>query len=750
MRGALVVAGAVLLVASGCSPGEAPDRGRAAGGVVLVIVDTLRSDRLGCFGYPDARTPTLDRLARRGASFPSAVAAVPVTAPSISTILTGAFPPGHGVRDNGQFALEPSLPTLAEAFAGAGHRTGGFVSAAVLDAKYGLNRGFATWDDDVSGPWTFRRPELASQQAGHQGVERRGAETVARAGIWLRRDPGTPFFLLVHLFDPHDPYDGFGAWPGHPYDGEVVVTDLCVRELLRGLEEDGRLGRTLVAVTADHGESLGEHGESTHGFFVYDSTIRVPWIVRGPDLPAGRLVTTPVRQADLAPTLLALAGNGARPGEGRSRRTLLDAAPAAAGDADPAYVENWRVRHSYGWHELESVRTADWKLVRAPRPELYDLAVDPGETRNLYADRPDVAERLEAELDSLLSELVPPEPAGRSLAVDAETRRQLEALGYVSAPDDGADALPDPKDALPGYEHRQEAKALVLQARDLVRAGRADEAAAMLDDAVAKAPDYGVAWFERGNLRHRRGDRAGAMSDLERAVQADPSLAQAWTVLGLIAWAEGRDAEARRHLEAAHARTDAAWGYRNLLEVLLRTGAWEDALRLADARGDAAGRLDHAFALRRAGRPADERAWLRTACPPEDSTVRWRLLQFETGAIEGATDPEAVPAREASLPPPDGDPLADAWQTVRLARLRLQERRPAEALPLLERALAGTAGVHPAYVADVWFLRGRAAAAAGYAREAALFYSKALDDSYGRDWEAEALAGGGRLLFRRD
>ncbi|MGQ0721993.1 MAG: sulfatase-like hydrolase/transferase [Candidatus Eiseniibacteriota bacterium] len=705
---------ALSLALAGCGTG-----GEAPAGVVLVIVDTLRADRLGCSGHPGARTPALDRLARAGAQFRETLSHVPVTAPSVATILTGTLPPHHGVRDNGFFVLGDSPATLAEVFARAGWETAAFVSAAVLERTYGFDRGYGTYDDDLSAPFAFHRADLAPIEAEHQNVERRGADTTERAAAWLGAIAGTPCFLTVHLFDPHDPYDppppSHAATVAQLYDGEVTAADACVEQLLHALAETGRLDRTWVTVVADHGEGLGEHGESVHGFFVYDSTLRVPWLVRGPGLEGGRIIARGAKLADVAPTLLGLAGLGGAFGQGESRagelRSGIPTADTQAGGG--VYLETFRTLTSYGWSELVGLRTGRWKLIRAPRPELYDLASDPRELANLHGSLPDTVRALSGELDLLIAASARADAPAPS-PIDDETRRRLEALGYLSAGTEPAaptGARIDPKDGVAAFDRRQRAKELVVAGRAFAAGGRPDEAKAALAEAVELAPDYGPVWYELGQVQRGLGDDATAERSFARAVELDPSLVRAWTVRGLLAYAGRRDSLAHECFRAAWERAPAPWTRQNLFEFLLRTGRFDEAVRFA---GEAAARDPsdlwprhaHAFALGRAGRTAEEAGYLKSALPAGDATARFRLTELAGGGA-----------------------------------------RPAD-LGAAMQQLNATAGVFRGYRAPLWLDVARHAARAGQP-DAEAYYTKALDDSYGAEWEDEAVAGGGRLIMKR-
>ena len=432
-----------LLAASGCARGKAtPDPQAASPSVVLVTIDTLRADRLGCYGYRPALTPVLDGLASRGVRFQTAVAHVPLTAPSHASILTGHTPLGHGVRDNGAYVLPEGVRTVAEDFRQAGYRTAGFISGFPLKRRFGFNRGFEAYDDQLPRGKDARRTAY---------VERTADRTTDAAIRWLEAassagSTNKPFFMWVHYFDPHAPYEAPAEsmkGVASPYDGEIAFVDAQLGRLLRRVDELGKGAPTLVLVTADHGESLGEHGEDTHGIFVYDSTIRVPFIMAGPGVPAGGVLQTVARGIDVAPTLLDYAGLAAKGMEGRSLRRAASGEPLAD---EPAYAESLHPQLQYGWAPLHSWRTSRHKLIEAPRVELYDLAADPAEARDVAASEPSRVEGMRRELQRAMARTTP----SAAQAVDPETAERLAALGYVGT--GGSATTPpsgrDPKDGI--------------------------------------------------------------------------------------------------------------------------------------------------------------------------------------------------------------------------------------------------------------------------------------------------------------
>jgi len=397
--------------------------------VVLVTIDTLRADRLGCYGYSRIATPNLDRLAGQGVLFENAVAQTPLTPPSHASMFTGTNPNVHQVRGTGGFVLDPSKLTLAEIFQQHGWQTAAFVGAPVLKRIFGLYQGFETYDD--------RMPEPDPGKTSLENPSLGAATVVDRAVDWLDGQAGSkPFFLWVHVYDPHAPFDPPSPFRerylGRPYDGEIAYVDQEMGRLLDSLGKKSNPEQTIVAVLSDHGESLSEHGEYSHGVFLYDATLRIPWIMKGPGLPAGLRVKEQARTIDLLPTLLGLVGGEVPPAS--QGASLLPALTGKPVDTTYSYAETLYPKINMGWAELRGVRTSKWKYIRAPRPELYDLEKDPGETQNVHSLNLTEVKRLETQLATLTStgEGQPAERVGMK-SINAETEKQLRSLGYVSA-----------------------------------------------------------------------------------------------------------------------------------------------------------------------------------------------------------------------------------------------------------------------------------------------------------------------------
>jgi choline-sulfatase len=512
--------------------------------LLLVSLDTLRADRMGCYGYAPAQTPHLDALAARGLRFVQATTVVPLTLPAHSSLFTGAFPVRHGVRDNGGFYLPDEQTTLAELLREKGYRTGAFVSAFVLDGRWGIGQGFDRYFDDFDLSKFNNAP-------GMDAIQRPGAETVDEALRWLGQEPARPFFAWVHLYDAHAPYEPpepyasrYPATASGAYDGEIASVDAQVGRLLGALEADGRLRDTLVVVVGDHGELLGEHGEQTHGFFVYDAAMRIPLIVAGPSVPA-RVVGEQVRIVDVMPTVLDLLGVAAPTAvQGAS---LL---PLARGQRLDllALAESWYPRYHYGWSELVAVQDGRYKLIRAPRRELYDLREDPHETLNLADREARRADAMERTLDALLAQLGTAAAAHAPSQLDAETAEKLEALGYVAG---GFSARHledrprgDPKDKIGLYN-------LLKQAGGASAAGRVDQAIAKVSEALAADPEILEAHMLHGNFLRKAKRPAEAIAAYRRALALDPEHDETLFLLALTYKDMGRNADARVGFERA-------------------------------------------------------------------------------------------------------------------------------------------------------------------------------------------------------
>ena len=525
--GALVIAAAAgaawyLSAARSQTAGEVDLGGLPSGvrrdalNVVVITLDTLRADHLSAYGSTLVKTPALDRLAGEGTRFAHAMSSAPLTLPAHSSIFTGRFPPEHGVRDNGGFFLNPDQTTLAEMLKAKGFATGGFIAAFVLDGKWGIDQGFDEYFDD------FDISERRGRSMGN--VQRPGNEVVDKALPWIDSVKDSRFFAWIHLYDPHTPYDPpepyKTEYKGHPYRGEVAFTDAQVGRIVAFLEERGLLDKTIVAVLGDHGESLGDHGEESHGFFIYESVTHVPFIVRAPFSKTGaRVVADPVRIVDLTPTILDLAGVPVPDGlSGRSLVPLMTGAALEMGLE--GYAEAMYPLHHFGWSDLRALRSGRYKLIDAPTPELFDIEGDPGETTNIFSERRTVGDGMVARLREIEAAFEQAPTAAPAEDVDPEVRQRLAALGYVgsfvaTANDPKSDRA-DPKDKIDLFN-------LMGTARDLGREdGGFERAVGMLKQVVAADPNVIDAWFSLGNLYFKEGRYREAIDQFRRTLALKP------------------------------------------------------------------------------------------------------------------------------------------------------------------------------------------------------------------------------------
>lgn len=412
----------LLLTAVSCGPDARVGPPARAHDLIVITVDTLRADRVFVGGVMGP-APTLQALGREGAVFLDATAHVPLTLPSHASIFSGRYPLAHGVHDNGGFVLPDAVPTLASTLRDAGYHTAAFVSSFVLRSATGLAHGFDVYDDRFAG---VGRSRLTASQ-----LERRGPEVARQAVRWIASAP-RPFFLWVHFYDPHAPYDpppAFAAkFPAQPYDGEVAASDFGVSMLLDALTPERRAGTVIVA-TGDHGESLGEHGESEHGILLYDATLHVPLVMRGPGIPPGVTVREQVRHVDLLPTILDLLG--VKPPSPLDGVSLVPLMSGSHRNQPPAsYAESRFGELHFGWNPIRSVRDGAWKFIDGPAPELYDLARDTGERDNQHGARASTS----AALARMLNDTIAQHRTGSQVraSADADTAERLRSLGYVS------------------------------------------------------------------------------------------------------------------------------------------------------------------------------------------------------------------------------------------------------------------------------------------------------------------------------
>ncbi len=553
---------ASIAVAATLSPAQVVSRSLPLPDVYLVTIDTLRADHVHCYGDDRIQTPALDSLARDGIRFAEAFTPSPITNTAHTSILTGLLPSVHGVTDFG-IPLAKTYPTWAELLKQNGYQTAAFIGSVILDSRTlapGLDRGFDYYDNFPSDPG----------QGEHWGrTERRGADVVHRAETWMDAHPQKPRFVWVHLYDPHDPYEPpppySQIYKDHLYDGEIAYADSALGNLLSYLERENRYRDALIIVVGDHGEGLGEHGEQTHGIFLYDATTHVPLILKLPlrakstesgVAQGGKVVEAQVQTTDILPTVLDLLG--IPPPAALGNRSLRPYFAGAEGDR-VVFAETDYPLH-FGWAPLRAVRSGGFKFIEAPRPELYDLGKDPAELKNEYAARNITVQQLRAELAS--SGMRPP--------------TALSAPGTTGS--NTLSELPDPKDKI-------EEQNLLHSAVMLAEEGRAPDARLLLEKVLRLDADSPAALQQLGELEFKAGEYRQAADHLDRARKAHPDDVSSALYEGQALDKLGDRQGARSALEAALTQSPGQLDARLLLaRIDLESGdraAAEDQLEAA-------------------------------------------------------------------------------------------------------------------------------------------------------------------------
>jgi choline-sulfatase len=655
----------LLLAATTVLRGQQPAlsaRGPAQGkpNVLLITLDTVRADRMGFLGSTRGLTPALDALARESMVFTRAYSQAPITTVSHATILTGTFPPFHHVNDFGS-PLPPAVPYLADLFKGQGYRTAAFVGSLILDPRNGTAPGFDRGFDVYDAGYRLRRPG----EDRYQTIERRGEEVTARALQWLGiRDSGlgirgaqsqipnpeSPWFLWVHLFDPHDPYDPppdlKRRFANAPYDGEIAAVDRIVGKIVAALGAQSALDRSVVVVAADHGEALGGHGEDTHGLFLYDDTLHVPLVVRLPGRrSAGTRVGARVRLADIAPTVLEAAGvpiPAAMQGESLLR----------ARDDRPSYAETEYPRRAFGWAPLAAWRADRFLFVRAPRPELYDQTADAASLRNLVDTRARVADAMDREMEQFIVRSSGASVGATNATVDPELARKLASLGYVSGTGSrpaGASSGVDPKDRVAVANALHDA---VVAVED----GAFQRAIPLLERVTASEPDIPLAQLHLGIARARQRQHARAVAPLRKAIALQPEMMLAHYELGVALYETGDLKTAAGHFEV----------------VATRMPKWADARY---SLGSVYARID---------RVPDAVSELRAALALEPKHFRANLLLGRILTLQGAPAPAIDLLKTATTVQPTSAEahqfLADAYEKAGRTADAAESRRKADAL----------------------------------------------------------------------
>lgn len=678
--------------------------------VLFITLDTTRADHIGFISGESGVTPVLDSLVEKGVGFSNCIAVQPLTAPSHSSILTGLYPYSHGVRNNGGYVLGEDKVTLAERLKEAGYATHAVVSSFVLDSQFGFSQGFDGYDDDLRGGRRTRSPykEISASRVAEKGL------------AWLRgrENDERPFFLWLHFYDAHAEYDPpedvAAAFPDDPYSGEIHYADREMGRVIDYLRERGEIENTLIVVTADHGESLGEHGEKGHGVFVYDATTRVPLVFTGPGVPAGRRLDDVVSSTDIVPSLLELIGI-------RTTDRFDGQSLAGSFDGDPvaprmAYSESFAPRINFGWSELRAARSGPIRVVEAPGREVYDLSSDPRELRNLFPESAGESRRMFAGLRQIAAG-DPFETIGApAAALDDETKKKLSALGYLTAaapPVKGPRA--DPKDRIGYWE-------TFNGAQNLMAARRYDEAIEVYSRLVEMDPENVVALSALAGAQAESGRKEAAIETHRRALEIDPSRETHYLATSRLFRGLGRFEDAETFARAAiRLQPESASGYVALAETFLEQNRFEEAetefrkaMSIDPDSAPAVSGLGNT--LNRAGRTADALKLLREGILrfPESHAITYNLavVMERSGEIPAAfemyrkaleIDPEHSMTLNnlGSLLDRSGR-RAEAIQLIRrahesdpenleatynLGALLLATGKVNEALPLLERAV---------------------------------------------------------------
>lgn len=679
-----LVASAIVItlvtMAEGCHRRDPSVTPKPTLNVLLVTIDTLRADHVGCYGYAAASTPAIDGLAKRGVRFETAIVHAPLTGPSHASILTGYTPLGHGFRNNSGYVLTPKVRTAAEDFRAAGYRTAAFVSAFPVDRRFGFDRGFETYDDRMPRGNDRRRTPYVERFA--DATTDAVLRWLAEAGRVANARASQPWFLWVHYYDPHAPYeppaDLAERFRQKPYDGEVAFVDRELARLLKAIDDASIAERTLILVTADHGESLGEHGEGTHGIFVYDATLKVPWVMAGPDIPSGRTSRTVARSVDVLPTLLDYAGLPARSElDGRSLRRAAEGQDM--GEA-PAYAESLYAELELGWAPLYAWRANGFKFIKAPRAELYDLENDPTESTNRVKDEPTRVSDVGRALDAALRY---PTPQVSAPTVDSETAERLRALGYVSGSRTTRSAnaaLRDPKDGI---------RLLPRLNRGMSTARTEPEVAIReLSTVLAEDPGLLMARRTRAVAYAAAGQHDLAIADLRALEKQGQLTPEDAVVLGDNLREAGRLEESALILErAAVENPNFTQPLISLAEVRIRERKYDEAGAVCERVLKVV--PNHIEALRRLGDLALLRSDLAAA-----ATRYVRILELDPSDVPAMTKLGVVRMRTGQADEGmrqfreaiDRDP-GNAEALLYLAGALASSGRPADALPYFDRAI---------------------------------------------------------------
>jgi len=680
----LILGGGGLLWWSGTNKAGAPGanrsfqgkiKGKPGSNVILVTLDTTRADHIGCYGGPEGITPNIDeRLAAKGLRFLHASAVAPITLPSHTSMLTGLYPYHHGVRSNGNFALGEDFETLAGSFKKAGYQTAAFISASVLTRRYGLDRDFDLYDDDLS---------TMQQHIGTLVPSRTGNFTMDSALTWLKaRDRKRSFFCWIHLYDPHAPLTPppeFAARFGNDlYSAEIAFTDAQIGRLLDELDEEKISDETYVSIIADHGEGLGEHGEHSHAILIHEATIHVPWILEGPGLPRNAVIADPVSNADVVPTLAALAGVADPNADTGDGINVLTASALAPDQDREIVIETLLPRYQYGWSPLYGLRRGPWKLVSGKRVELFNLESDPKELEDLSSRQPELLRELETDLRPIIE-------AGSKddakISLTPGEREQLEALGYLGTDMQERSDAPDPRDLIGAHVNFEMAMNLLAQ-------GRLDETMDALNRALTLDPTNVQALVLRARTLMQQKNFQDAREDLLKAVSLDPRNTDAYVALGNL---ELRTKHFKKALKIAEIGKDCRGAFESFSPIksralmgLGRNREAEDFIleRLKIHPEDTDLMVERARQLRRIDhRPEEAEKLLRTAIAKDALSASARYQLADLLMQQGKKEEAAEVLREILRNEP-----GDARALSLLGKMNMAAD-PESSIPYLEEAL---------------------------------------------------------------
>ena len=606
--------------------------------VILISIDTCRADYLSCYGYPNETTPNIDAIAREGVLFKKVVAPVPLTFPSHCSMLTGTIPPFHQVHDNADSELRPASVTIAEIMQHNGYKTGAIVSTFILDSMLGMNQGFGYYNDDYEHE---KKDDIDNG--------RRAEEASRLACEWLEKSAGEKFFLFLHYFDPHIPYippEPFATrFADNSYAGEIAYTDHCIGQVIKKLKDLRLYDSTLIIITSDHGEMLGEHGEIEHGYFIYESAIKVPLIMKFPGRPQGKSINDDVvGLIDIVPTICSFAGVS-NPSHADVQGEDLSCFFTTSNIDKRRYIYCESLYpQRYGGNSLLGVVTNQWKYIQTTRPELYDLDKDTDETKNLVYLQPKQAHILKERLRLILDEQYQEGQKNNNSTFDPERRKRLESLGYVVSGTIQKDfrfdqSRTDPKNLI--YLHEQNRRLKIFLTRKQYK-----RAKALCTKLLAERPKEVYLHYKLGEIAFALGDMEEAITHLTKALEIQPLKADTYNNLGVALREAGKVDEAIVSFKEALAiKPDYYKAHDNLGTVLASMGKMDEAVKhfreaLRINANDADTHYNLAITFERLGRLDEATAHYRQALQlnPNHKPARKRLQKALADEADSVND----------------------------------------------------------------------------------------------------------------